>query len=51
MKIAFVLYDGVTLLDFVGAYDPLTRLKTIGFVADLDCCTCARAEAIMARGS
>ena len=43
MKIAFVLYDGVTLLDFAGAYDPLTRLKTMGFVADLDCCTCARA--------
>ena len=30
MKIAFVLYDGVTLLDFAGEYDPLTRLKNHG---------------------
>ena len=46
MKIAFVLYDGVTLLDFAGAYDPLTRLKTMGFVPDLEYCTCARQERI-----
>jgi len=35
MKIAFVLYDGMTALDFVGVYDPLTRLKTMGFIPDL----------------
>ena len=46
MKIAFVLYDGVTLLDFAGAYDPLTRLKTMGFIPDLEYCTCARQERI-----
>jgi Transcriptional regulator containing an amidase domain and an AraC-type DNA-binding HTH domain len=46
MKIAFVLYDGVTLLDFAGAYDPLTRVKTMGFVPDLEYCTCARQERI-----
>jgi cyclohexyl-isocyanide hydratase len=46
MKIAFVLYDGVTLLDFAGAYDPLTRLKTMGFVPDLQYCTCARQERV-----
>lgn len=27
MKIAFVLFDGVTFLDFVGFYDVITRLK------------------------
>ena len=32
MKIAFVLYDGMTLLDFIGVYDPITRLKTRGFL-------------------
>ncbi len=47
MKIAFVLYDGVTLLDFAGAYDPLTRLKTMGFVPDLECQTCAQKEWIL----
>ncbi|MDD1701864.1 MAG: DJ-1/PfpI family protein [Methanoregula sp.] len=46
MKIAFVLYDGVTLLDFAGAYDPITRLKTMGFVPDLEYRVCARTERI-----
>ncbi|MGO4696150.1 DJ-1/PfpI family protein [Paenibacillus sp. 2TAB26] len=27
MKIAFILFDGVTFLDFVGFYDVITRLK------------------------
>jgi cyclohexyl-isocyanide hydratase len=46
MKIAFVLYDGVTLLDFAGAYDPLTRLKTMGFVPDLEYNICARSRTV-----
>lgn len=46
MKIAFILYDGVTLLDFAGAYDPITRVKTTGVVPDLEYCTCARQERI-----
>lgn len=35
MKIAFLIYEGMTALDFVGVYDPLTRLKTMGFAPDL----------------
>lgn len=35
VKVAFLIYDGMTALDFVGVYDPLTRLKTMGFVSDL----------------
>ncbi|MCK9630830.1 MAG: DJ-1/PfpI family protein [Methanoregula sp.] len=46
MKIAFVIYDNVTLLDFAGAYDPLTRLKTMGFMPDLTYDICARKECI-----
>jgi len=46
MKIAFVLYDGVTTLDFAGAYDPITRLKTMGFVTGMEYETCARSEKI-----
>lgn len=42
MKIAFVVYDNLTLLDFAGAYDPLTRLKTMGFVPDLTYDICSR---------
>ena len=42
MKIAFVIYEGITLLDFAGVYDPLTRLKTMHFLDDLtwDVCAC-----------
>ena len=31
MNVAFVAYDGMTALDFVGAYDPITRLDRMGF--------------------
>jgi putative intracellular protease/amidase len=31
MNIAFIIYDGMTALDFIGVYDPLTRLKTMDF--------------------
>jgi transcriptional regulator GlxA family with amidase domain len=46
VKIAFVVYDNLTLLDFAGAYDPLTRLKIMGFVPDLTYDICARGENI-----
>jgi len=46
MKIAFVVYDGLTLLDFAGAFDPVTRLKTMGFVNDLEYDICARKEKV-----
>lgn len=41
MKIAYVLYDGITLLDFIGVYDPLSRLKTMDYIADLSWDLCA----------
>jgi cyclohexyl-isocyanide hydratase len=41
MKIAFVVYGGMTALDFVGVYDPVTRLKTMGFQPDLEYDVCA----------
>jgi cyclohexyl-isocyanide hydratase len=41
MKIAFVIYDGLTLLDFAGVYDPLTRLATMNFLDDLHWDVCA----------
>jgi transcriptional regulator GlxA family with amidase domain len=46
MKIAFVIYDNLTLLDFAGAHDPITRLRTMGFVKDLSYDICARKEKI-----
>ena len=35
MKVGFIIYDGMTALDFVGVYDPLVRLKTMGFMPNL----------------
>jgi len=41
MKVAFILYNGVTLLDFAGVYDPVTRIRTMGFLNDLEYQVCA----------
>jgi len=41
MRFAFVVYDGMTTLDFAGVYDSVTRLKTMGFVPDLEYDLCA----------
>jgi cyclohexyl-isocyanide hydratase len=46
MKIAFVVYDGMTLLDFAGAFDPVSRLHFMGFVSDLSCTLCAWTETV-----
>ncbi|HEX8181351.1 MAG TPA: DJ-1/PfpI family protein [Pyrinomonadaceae bacterium] len=42
MQIAFIIFDQMTALDFVGVYDPLTRLKSMGFRPDLGWDICAR---------
>jgi transcriptional regulator GlxA family with amidase domain len=41
MKFAFIIYEGMTALDFIGVYDPITRLKTMEFKKDLDYDVCA----------
>jgi cyclohexyl-isocyanide hydratase len=46
MKIAFVIYDGLTLLDFAGFCDPLTRLATMNFLDDLRWDVCAPKEKV-----
>jgi transcriptional regulator GlxA family with amidase domain len=46
MKIAFVVYNGMTALDFAGMYDPLTRLRTMGFLPDLVYDVCARTDPV-----
>ena len=51
MKIAFIICDGMTLLDFAGMYDdPVTRLKTMGFAADLEYDVCALQDGPVAWG-
>lgn len=41
MKIAFVIFSEMTALDFVGVFDPLTRLRLMGFVSDFSWDVCA----------
>lgn len=41
MKAAFVLFDRLTALDFVGVYDPLTRLRSMSLMPDFEWRLCA----------
>jgi transcriptional regulator GlxA family with amidase domain len=41
MKVAFVIFNGMTALDFIGIYDPVTRLKGMGFMQNLQWDICA----------
>ena len=42
MKAAFVIFDNMTTLDFIGFYDAMTRLKTMKFREDFSWKICAR---------
>ncbi len=44
MKVAFVVFDGMTMLDFVGIYDCITRLKSMGFIPALSWEICALSD-------
>lgn len=46
MKIAFVIFDDFTFLDFIGFYDVVTRLKRMGFLPEMDWDICAMSERI-----
>ena len=41
MKVAFVIFDEMTALDFVGVYDPVTRLKSMNLMPQLSWDLCA----------
>ncbi|MFL1896362.1 DJ-1/PfpI family protein [Aquimarina sp. 2-A2] len=47
MKIAYILFDGITLLDFIGFYDPIKNIKTKGFMENLNWHLCATKKSIM----
>jgi cyclohexyl-isocyanide hydratase len=46
MRAAFVIFDGMTALDFVGVYDPLGRLRTMGLLSDFEWTVCATTETV-----
>ncbi|MFA5912921.1 MAG: DJ-1/PfpI family protein [Burkholderiales bacterium] len=41
MKTAFVIFDQMTSLDFIGFYDPVTRLKSMNIIDDFSWRICA----------
>lgn len=41
MKIAFIIFNRMTMIDFIGAYDPLTRLKSMKLLPSFEWDTCA----------
>lgn len=41
MKVAFVIFEDLTALDFIGVYDAVTRLKTMNFIPDLEWDICS----------
>lgn len=46
MKIAFLLFNDMTLLDFVGVYDSIARLKTLKYKTDLRWDICAYTDMV-----
>lgn len=46
MRAAFVIFDGMTALDFVGVYDPLGRLRTMQILPDFEWSVCGMARTI-----
>jgi transcriptional regulator GlxA family with amidase domain len=47
MKVAFVVFDRMTSLDFIGFYDPVTRLKSMKILDDLEWRICATARRVV----
>ena len=41
MKVAFVVFDRMTSLDFIGFYDPVTRLKSMKILDDFQWRICS----------
>jgi len=46
VKVGFVVFEAMTALDFVGAYDALTRLHSMKIRDDFDWEICARTELV-----
>ncbi|HUQ97674.1 MAG TPA: DJ-1/PfpI family protein [Chitinophagaceae bacterium] len=42
MKLAYILFDDVTLLDFIGVYDAVSRLKSMHYLPHLSWDICAQ---------
>lgn len=46
MKTAFVVFNDLTILDFIGPYDALTRLRSMGILPEFNWDVCAVTETV-----
>lgn len=46
MKVAFVIFNGITALDFIGFYDPVMRLKSQGYIPNLSWDLCSFTDTV-----
>jgi transcriptional regulator GlxA family with amidase domain len=44
MKIAYIIFNGITWLDLIGVYEPVSKLKTAKFLPELDWDICSYTE-------
>lgn len=47
MKVAFIIFDRMTSLDFIGFYDPVTRLKSMKIIDDFEWRICATTRQVV----
>ncbi|WP_028580864.1 DJ-1/PfpI family protein [Desulfogranum japonicum] len=46
MKAAFIIFDQMTTLDLIGAYDPLTRLKSMNILPEFEWDMCSLTQKV-----
>jgi transcriptional regulator GlxA family with amidase domain len=46
MKIAYIIFNGITWLDFIGIYDPISRLRSMNYLPDLTWDICSFTEVV-----
>ena len=44
MKLAYIIFEGITWLDFIGIYDPVSRLKSLNYLPGLSWDVCSYSE-------
>ena len=47
MKAAFVVFNRMTYLDFIGFYDPVTRLKSMKIIDDFEWRICSTTQHVV----
>lgn len=46
MKIGYIVFEGITWLDFIGVYDPISRLKSLNYIPDLSWDICSYTDEV-----